>query len=113
KQRARVADVSLMIRDAGDLFNDGGWGSQDQRTRADIEIETGTSAIDGRGMTLFSDRRVRVVGGGRLTNLVVQAERVIIGQSTAVDDCIIVADRVEMTADASFSGQIIVRDTLI
>jgi len=113
KQRARVTDVSLTIRDAGDLFNDGGWGNQDQRTRADIEIETGKGAIDGRGVTLFSDRSVRVGGSGRLTNLAVEAERVSIGQSTAMDDCIIVADRVELTADASFSGQIIVRDTLL
>lgn len=113
KQSAHVTDVSIVIRDAGDLHSDIWRGNQDQRTRADIEIETGRSVIDGHGATLFSDRRVRVLGSGKLTDLVVEAKRVSIGQSAILNECIIVADRIELTADVSFSGQIIVRDTLV
>lgn len=113
RQSARVTDFSIVIRDTGDLYSDGGRGNHDQRTRADIEIETGKGVIDGYGVTLFSDRSVRVVGSGELTNLVLQAERVSVGYSAVLNDCVIVADQVELTADASFSGQIIVRDTLV
>lgn len=113
KLNAHVTDVSIVIRDAGDLYSDGGRSHYDQRTRADLEIETGKSVIDGHGTMLFSDRKVRVLGSGKLINLVVEAERVSIGQSAILNECIIVADRIELTADASFSGQIIVRDTLV
>lgn len=112
RDRVFATDLSLVVRSERDLERSESGGYRDLRTHADIDLQFNDGELDGGGTALFAGRTIFVRGEDTLRCLVLQADRIRLSNSIVLRDCIMVANCVVLENTVSFSGQIVVRDSL-